>query len=87
MATSKRPASVRLVSPRKKPRSSNTTSKDHKPAKQAPVVNHGDTASEEELPDEEDQDAQPTSGPSSGSLGGNSLSIEIRSLSYSFVVC
>ena len=74
MATSKRPASVRLVSPRKKPRFSNTTSKNYKPTKQTPVVDHGDTASEEELLDEEGQDAQPTSG-SSGSLGGNSLSI------------
>ncbi|KAI9457592.1 ARM repeat-containing protein [Lactarius psammicola] len=64
MPTLKRPASVRSIpSPKKKPRFSNITTKNYKPAtfpKQTQVVDHDDSASEEELLDEKDQDAQPS---------------------------
>jgi hypothetical protein len=80
MPTAKRPASVRPISSaRKKPRFSNTTSKDHKPVasqKLKQVVDHDDSASEEELQDEKDQDAQPSTGHTLGPLGGNTLSIQ-----------
>ena len=91
MPTSKRPASVRSISsPKKKPRFSNTTNKNHKPAtprQQAQVVDHGDSASEEEFLNEKDQDTQPSTGHSLGPLGGSALSIKTRSLTYSFVAC
>jgi pumilio family protein 6 len=80
MPTSKRPASVRPISsPKKKPRFSSTTSKDHKLAasqKQKQAIDHGDSASEEEPLDEKDQDVQPSTGHSLAPLGGSTFSID-----------
>jgi hypothetical protein len=91
MPTSKRPASVRPIPPlKKKPRLSNTTSKNNKPTpprKQTQVVDHSDSVSQEELLDEEDQDARPSAGHALGPLDGNTLSIKTRSITYSFVAC